>query len=150
MVEALKEQLASQLRTSLRERDKLSCSVIRSIIAAAKNAEIAQQKVIDDSGVIAVISKLAKQHRESIDAFKQGGRQDLVEQEEAELAILNKYLPQQMSRAEIEDFAKKVISEVKVVNFHDKGKVMARLMPQLKGKADGALINAVVTELLNQ
>jgi uncharacterized protein YqeY len=150
MAQTLKEQLTDQIKTSLRGGDKLKCTVIRSLMAAVKNAEIAQQKELDDNAVTAVVIKLVKQHHESIEAFKQGNRPELVTQEEAELAILNVYMPEQMSRAEIEGFAKKAIAEAGATGPHEKGKVMGRLMPQLKGKADGNLINTVVTELLSQ
>jgi uncharacterized protein YqeY len=150
MAQTLKEQLTDQIKTSLRGGDKLKCTVIRSLMAAVKNAEIAQQKELDDNAVTAVVIKLVKQHHESIEAFKQGNRPELVTQEEAELAILNVYMPEQMSRAEIEGFAKKAIAEAGATGPHEKGKVMGRLMPQLKGKADGNLINTVVTELLCQ
>jgi uncharacterized protein YqeY len=150
MAQTLKEQLTDQIKTSLRGGDKLKCTVIRSLMAAVKNAEIAQQKELDDNAVTAVVIKLVKQHHESIEAFKQGNRPELVAQEEAELAILNVYMPEQMSRAEIEGFAKKAIAEAGATGPHEKGKVMGRLMPQLKGKADGNLINTVVTELLRQ
>ena len=150
MVQTLKEQLTDQIKTSLRGGDKLKCTVIRSLMAAVKNAEIAQQKELDDNAVTAVVVKLVKQHHESIEAFKQGNRPELVAQEEAELAILNVYMPEQISRAEIEGFAKKAIAEVGATGPHEKGKVMGRLMPQLKGKADGNLINTVETELLSQ
>jgi len=150
MAQTLKEQLTDQIKTSLRGGDKLKCTVIRSLMAAVKNAEIAQQKELDDNAVTAVVIKLVKQHHESIEAFKQGNRPELVAQEEAELAILNVYMPEQMSRAEIEGFAKKAIAEAGATGPHEKGKVMGRLMPQLKGKADGNLINTVVTELLCQ
>ena len=150
MVQTLKEQLTDQIKTSLRGGDKLKCTVIRSLMAAVKNAEIAQQKELDDNAVTAVVVKLVKQHHESIEAFKQGNRPELVAQEEAELAILNVYMPKQISRAEIEGFAKKAIAEAGATGPHEKGKVMGRLMPQLKGKADGNLINTVVTELLSQ
>ncbi|MBG7617744.1 MAG: GatB/YqeY domain-containing protein [Chloroflexi bacterium] len=149
-MQTLKEQLTDQIKTSLRGGDKLKCTVIRSLMAAVKNAEIAQQKELDDNAVTAVVIKLVKQHHESIEAFKQGNRPELVAQEEAELAILNVYMPEQMSRAEIEGFAKKAIAEAGATGPHEKGKVMGRLMPQLKGKADGNLINTVVTELLSQ
>jgi uncharacterized protein YqeY len=117
-------------------------------MAAIKNAEIAQQVTLDDAGILGVIAKEARQRRESIEAFKQGNRQDLVTQEEAELAILNQYLPQQISREEIIAEARRVIEEVGARGPGDKRKVMPKLIAQLKGKADGRDINAVVTELL--
>ena len=144
----LKQKLVEDLKQALRGGDKVKRSVIRLVMAAIKNAEIAQQVTLDDADILGVIAKEARQRRESIEAFKQGNRQDLVTQEEAELAILNQYLPQQMSRQEIMAEARRVIEEVGARGTGDKGKVMPKLIAQLKGKADGREINAVVTELL--
>ena len=133
---------------ALKGRDKCRCSVIRLIMSAVHNSEIAKRASLEDTDILGVIAKEAKQRKESIEAFKQGDRQDLVAQEEAELAILNEYLPEQMSRDEIIAAARKAINEVGAQSLHDMGKVMGKLMPQLKGKAEGKVINEVVTELL--
>jgi len=113
-----------------------------------KNAEIDQQKTLDDAGILGVIDKEAKKRRESIEAFEKGNRQDLVTQEKAELAILLEYLPEQMSHEEIVVAARKVINESGATSPGDKGKVMSQLMPQLKGMAQGQEVSAVVSELL--
>ena len=117
-------------------------------MAAIKNAEIARQATLEDADVLGIIAKEARQRKESIEAFKQGNRQDLVAQEEAELAILQQYLPQQMTREQVIAEARRVIEEVGAQGLSDKGKVMPKLIAQLKGRADGREINAVVTELL--
>ena len=148
MEAALKQKLTDDLRQAIRGRDKLRSSVIRLIMAAIKNTEIAKQASLDEADILGIITKEARQRKESIEAFRQGDRQDLVAQEEAELAILQEYLPRQMSRDEIIAYARKVIDQVGAQGPRDKGKVMAQLIPQLKGKADGREINAVVTELL--
>ena len=145
----LKQKLSDDLKKAIRGRDKLRCSVIRMAMAAIKNAEIAKQTALEEADILGLIAKEARQHKESIEAFKQGDRQDLVAQEEAEMAILKEYLPEQISRDEIIAAARKVIDEVGAQGSGDKGKVMGKLIPQLKGKADGREINAVVTELLS-
>ena len=145
----LKQKLADDLKQSLRSGSKVRCAVIRLVMAAIKNAEIARQSELDDSDVLGIIAKEVRQRKESIEAFRQGNRQDLVAQEEAELAVLNEYLPQQMTREEIITAARKVIDEVGARGLGDKGKVMPKLIAQLKGRADGREINAVVTELLS-
>jgi len=145
---ALKQKLSDDLKQAIRGRDKLRSSVIRLIMAAIKNAEIAKQASLDEADILGIITKEARQRKESIEAFRQGDRQDLVAQEEAELAILKDYLPRQISRDEIIAYARKVIDQVGAQGPRDKGKVMTQLIPQLKGKADGREINAVVTELL--
>jgi uncharacterized protein YqeY len=118
-------------------------------MSAIHNAEIARQAPFDDSDILGVISKEVKQRRESIEAFKQGNRPDLVNKEEAEMAILQGYLPQQMTRQQIVEAARKVIAEVGAASPADKGKVMPRLIAQLKGRAEGREINEVVSELLS-
>jgi len=118
-------------------------------MSAIKNAEIAKRDNLEEADVIGVIAKEARQRQESIDAFKQGNRQDLVDQEEAELAILQEYLPQQAGREEIVAAAQQIIADVGAEGLRDKGKVMPRLIAQFKGKADGREINDIVTELLN-
>ena len=145
----LKQKLADDLKQALRGGDKVKCSVIRLLVSAIHNTEIARQAKLEDADIYGVIAKEVRQRQESIDAFKQGKRDDLVAREEAELAILQGYLPQQMSREEIVAEVQKVIAEVGASGPGDKGKVMPKLIAQLKGKADGRLINEVVTELLS-
>jgi uncharacterized protein YqeY len=144
----LKEKLNSDLKQALRDRDKIRTSCIRLVLSAVKNTEIAKGAELEETDILGVIAKEAKQRKESIEAFKRGNRQDLVAQEEAELAILMEYLPKQMSRDEIITAARKIIDEVGAQGPGDKGKVMGKLIPQLKGRAEGGQINAVVSELL--
>ena len=150
MAAALKQKLTDDLRQAMRQGDKVTSSVIRLVMAAIKNSEIARQAELDDRDILGVIAKQVRQCQESIEAFKQGNRQDLVAKEEAELAILKAYLPEQMTRQEIVTAASRVIDEVGAQGPGDMGKVMARLMTQLKGRADGREVNAVVTELLGR
>ncbi len=144
----LKERLSNDLKQSLRSRDKLRCSTIRLLLAAIKNTEIARQVTLDDASILGVIAKEIKQRQESIEAFKKGNRPDLVAKEEAEMAVLSAYLPKQASHDEIIALAKKIIDEAGAKGLGDKGKVMPKIIAELRGKADGREINAVVTELL--
>lgn len=146
---SLKERLSSDLKQAMRGGDKVRRSVIRLVLAAVHNAEIARQAALEDSDVLGIIAKEARQREESIEAFKKGNRQDLVAQEEAEMAVLQEYLPRQMTRDEVIAEARRVIEEVGAQGPRDKGKVMPKLIAQLKGRADGREINAVVTELLS-
>lgn len=147
----LEQKLREDLKDALRQGDKSRVSVVRLVLAGIKNAEIAKGAgvILEDGDILGVIAKEARQHQESIDAFRKGNRSDLVAKEEAELAILQRYLPKQMSREEIVAAARQVITEVGARGPADKGKVMPRLVAQLKGKADGREVNAVVTELLS-
>jgi uncharacterized protein YqeY len=144
----LKQKLTGELKQAMRDGDKLKLSVLRMVMSSVQNAEIARKTTLEDMDVLGIIAKEVKQRRESIEAFRQGNRQDLVAQEEAELTLLQGYLPEQVSRDEIIAEARRVIEEVSAQGPGDKGKVMSRLMAKLKGKADGREINAVVTELL--
>ena len=149
MEASLKQNLMDDLKQAMRGRDEVRRSVIRLVMAAIKNAEIARHAAVDDGDILGIIAKEARQRHESIEAFRQGNRQDLVAWEEAELAVLQQYLPQQMTRDEVMEAARRVIEEVGASGLSDKGKVMPKLIAQLKGRADGREINAVVTELLS-
>ncbi len=144
----MQDRLLSDLKQAMKTGDKMRQSVIRLARAEIQNAEKAQGKPLDDPGVIDVLSKEAKKRRESIAEFSKAHRQDLVAQEEAELAILLEYLPPQLSREEIVAAARSVIEELGAQGPGDKGRVMGKLMPQLKGKAEGRLVSEVVAELL--
>jgi len=145
---SLKDRLAEDLKDAIRSGDERRKIAIRLVVAGVKNAEVAQGAPLDDSGVLKVISKEANRHRESIDQFRKGGRQDLVAQEETELVILHPYLPPAMSRDEIMEAARAVIAQVAARGPADKGKVMPVLIAQLAGRAEGRDINEVVTQLL--
>lgn len=145
---ALQDKLTDDLKNAMKKGDKLRLSVIRMVRARIKNMEIEQGAALDDAGVLKGITKEVKQHKESITAFRDGDRSDLVAKEEAELAILLEYLPLQMPREEIAAAASQIIAEVGAQGPSDRGKVMGKLMAQLSGKADGSEVNAVVSELL--
>ena len=148
MESGLKEKLNGDLRQAMKAGDNLKRSVLRLVLAAVHNAEIARQSALENGDILGIIAKEARQREESIAAFKQGNRSDLVAQEEAELAILQGYLLKQMTRDEIVAEARRIIDEVGAKGPGDKGRVMPRIIAQLKGKADGREINTVVTELL--
>ncbi len=145
---ALKDTLAGDLKDAIRGRDERRKTAIRLVMAAVKNAEVAGGSALEDAGVLKVISKEVRRHRESIEGFQKGGRQDLVDQEEAELAVLLSYLPPAMSREEIVKAAREVIAQAGARGPADKGKVMPILISQLAGRAEGREVNEVVTELL--
>lgn len=144
----LKEKLDEDLKTALRAKDEVRKSVLRMLRSELHNEEIAVRGPIGEDGVLAVISRQARKNRESIFEFRKGGREDLVQKEMAELDILGEYLPTQLNHDDISAIALKTIQEVGAAGPNDKGKVMGTLMPQVKGKADGAMVNSIVVELL--
>ena len=144
----MKDKLNADLKQALRAGEKIRLLVIRLVLSAVNNAEIARQAKLSDADILGVIAKEAKQREESIVAYRQGNRLDLVSQEEAELAILKTYLPEQAPREDIVAEARKVIAEVGAQGPRDKGKVMPKLIATFKGRAEGRIINDVVTELL--
>ena len=146
----LQERLRADLRGALRAGDKPRVLVLRLILSALGYAEIDKGQPLDGSGILGIIAKEASRHRESIEAFRKGNRPDLVAQEEAELSVIQEYLPQPVTREEIAVAARLVIAEVRARGLQDKGKVMPHLIAQLKGRAEGKEINAVVSELLAQ
>lgn len=144
----LKESIQEALKGALKRQERIEVSALRLLLSEIKNAEIAQQKQADDSKVLDIIAKEVRRRRESIEAFRKGNRGDLVAQEEAELAVLLRYLPKQMSREEIIAAAQQAIGAVSAKGPNDKGRVMSQLMPQLKGRADGKEVSEIVSKLL--
>jgi uncharacterized protein YqeY len=145
---SLKDKLTEDLKKAMRQGDERRRSTLRLVMAAIKNAEIEKRRELDTGELLAVIAKEAKQRRESIAQFERGGRQGLADREKAELQILLAYLPEQLSRKEIEAQARQIIEEVGATSPAQMGQVMRQLMPLMKGKADGKLVNQVVKELL--
>ena len=145
---SLKQRLAADLKEAMRQRDERRRDVLRLTLAALHNAEIAARLELDEAGVMGVLAREAKLRRESIEEFRKAARQDLVEKEERELAVLSAYLPQQLSREEIAQAARQLIQETGATGPSDIGKVMPVLMQQVRGRADGRAVNEVVRELL--
>jgi len=144
----LKDKLLSDMHNAMRKGDRTRVSVLRLLRSSIGYEEINKSRDLDDAGVIDIVTREIRQRRESIEMYRQGKRQDLVDKEEAELIILQEYLPAQLGSEELVNLAKQVIQEVGAGGPKDKGKVMGRLMPQVRGKADGAAVNQVVTKLL--
>jgi uncharacterized protein len=146
----LQIKITEDIKQAMKAGDTVTRDTLRMLLSSVKNAANAKLAPLDESEVVAVVAKDVKRHLESIDAFKKGNRPDLVAKEEAEMAILQKYMPAQIGRDEIVKVVKEVIAAVGAKGPGDKGKVMQQVMPRLKGKAEGKDINDVVTQLLNQ
>ena len=133
----------------MKAKDGNRVSVLRFLLSSIRNREIEKKGALDDEEVLAEITSSAKRRRESMEAFKEGGRTDLVRKEESELAILQEYLPAQLSHEEIRAIVQEVAAAVGATTSSDLGKVMKDLMPRLRGKADGKLVNEIVREILS-
>jgi uncharacterized protein YqeY len=144
----LKETLTADYKQAMKDGDKLKVSTIRMVFAGVKNEEIAKRSELTEEEFLTVLAREARQRKESIEEFGKGGRQDLVEKEERELSIIESYLPEQLSEDEVRDMIDRTIQEVGATSAGDLGKVMGKLMPLLKGKADGKKVNQMVRERL--
>jgi uncharacterized protein YqeY len=145
----LEERLMADLKDAMRNREELRVSTIRYARAALANEAIEKRRPLTEDEVIGVLTRQVKQRRESIAEFTKGNRPDLATKEQREIDVLMDYLPRQMSREEIIDAARATINEVGAAGPNDFGKVMSRLAPALKGRADGKLVGEVVRELLS-
>ncbi|MRR17850.1 MAG: GatB/YqeY domain-containing protein [Deltaproteobacteria bacterium] len=139
-----------QMVTAAKAKDKIRLSAIRMLKTALHNKEIDLMRPLSETETMQILSGLVKQRKDSIEQFAKGGRNDLVEKEEAELKILQEFMPQQMSDEDVEGIIRKAIAEVGAVSVKDMGKVMKVLMPQITGKADGKAAGEKVKALLSQ
>lgn len=147
---SLKDQLTKDLQDAMRSGDELKKTTIRMVRAAIKNAEIAKIGELDDAGVENVMRKEIKQRRESAEEYERANRLDLAGKERAEATLIEAYLPQQMSQADIEAEVRGIVSEVGASGPRDMNKVMPVAMSRLKGRAEGRLVNKVVTSVLSE
>lgn len=145
---SIKSQLQDDLKEALRARDERRKNVIRMALAAIVNAEVERGGELGDGDVVAVLQKEARRRQETIAELRQANRPELLAEEEAELEILEQYLPRLLSREEIGQEARRVIAELGATGMGQMGAVMRQLMSELKGRADGRLVNEVVRELL--
>ncbi len=146
---ALKEQLDAEMKAALKGKDALKLSVIRMLKSAVKYREIEVMKPLDDSGVLAVISSEIKRHKDSVEQYRAGNRQDLVDKEEAEIKILQAWLPAQLSQDELRAKVDAAIRVTGAQGPKDMGAVMKALMPELQGRADGKAVSELVKALLS-
>ncbi len=143
----------ADLTQAMKDKDQDKLKVLRSLKAKLLEREISERKegeaTLSDEQTIEVLMKAAKQRKESIEQFEEGGREDLVASEEAELEIINSYLPKMLSEEEVRDIAREKIEALGAENMADMGKVMGAMMQELKGKAEGSLVSKVVKEELS-
>ena len=145
---SLKEQLTTDMKEAMKSHDKDRLAVIRMVSGAIRQQEIDGQKELSDEDVIAVMSKEIKMRKDSIEEFKKGGREDLIAKTQAEIDVLMPYMPAQLSEDEVRELVKAAVAETGAATPKDMGKVMGALMPKVKGRADGKLVNTLVRSML--
>lgn len=144
----LKEKIEHDLIDSMKAHDENKLSVLRMLKSAIKNIEIAKQKDLEEADVLQVIQSQIKSRRDSIDLYNKGGRPELAEKEESEIKILIEYLPEQLGEEEIKAIVAKAVTELGAAGMQDMGKVMGKIMPEVRGKADSTLVSQIVKESL--
>ncbi|KAB3530759.1 GatB/YqeY domain-containing protein [Alkaliphilus serpentinus] len=144
----LKERLAADLKEAMKEKDNLRKNVVTMIRSDIKQVEVDKRVELNDEEIIDIITRQVKQRKDALEEFTRGGREDLVAQTQDELKILMTYLPEQLSEEEIAKIVSETVKELNATSIKEMGKVMAALMPKLKGRADGKLVNQFVKEHL--
>jgi uncharacterized protein YqeY len=144
----LSERIESAMRDAMRARDERRTQTLRMAMAAAHNQRIARGRELTDEEVVDVVARQVKQRRESIELYRAGGREDRAADEEAEAAILTEFLPQQLTADEIEALVRVAVAETGASGAADLGRVMGRVSPQTKGRADGKLVSDIARRLL--
>lgn len=144
----LRDTLDSDLKDAMRNKEALKRTVLRTMLSEIRNAEINSQTTLDNEGIISVLTKQVQQRKDSVEAYAAANRQDLVDKETEEINIISVYLPEQLPVEEIEEIIKTAISEMGASSLSDMGKVMGLVMPQVRGRADGKIVNTIVTEKL--
>jgi uncharacterized protein YqeY len=148
MARSLKDRITEEMKDAMRAKDAPRLSTIRMLLAAIKQREVDERIVLDDTAVVGIVDKLIKQRKDSVAAFAQAGRTDLVDKESAEIAVLETYLPARLSEQEIADAVQRIVAQTGAAGPADIGKVMGAAKAQLGGKADMALVSAAVKKAL--
>ena len=149
MSSTLKPQLTTDMKSSMKSGDKKRLGVVRLMLAAIKQIEVDERIELDDTRILAVLDKMAKQRRESISHYSDAGRDDLVAVEQAEIEIIQEYLPEALSEAEINDLVEQSIAATGAATIKDMGKLMGVLKPQLQGRADMGKVSQLIKSRLS-
>jgi len=142
-------QLKDEMKNAMRAKDKVALGVIRMALSAIKQVEIDDKIVLDDAGIIGVLTKMVKQRKDSIKMFTDGGRDELAAKEATEITVIEKFLPQPLSADEISALIAQAITDTGATSMADMGKVMATLKPQMQGKADLGKVSGEIRAALN-
>ena len=146
---SLKQRINDDIKSAMRSHEKKRLVTLRMITAAIKQKEVDERIELNDSQVLAIIDKLIRQHKDSIEQYESAGRTDLVDKEKAELAIVRNYLPQQLSEDEVRKLVQAAIASTAAESMKDMGKVMGLLKPELQGRTDMTLVSNMVKSLLS-
>jgi uncharacterized protein YqeY len=146
----LKDRITEDMKNAMRARESERLSTIRMLLAAMKQREVDERIVLDDTAVVGIVDKLVKQRKDSVTAFRQGGREDLAVKEEAEIVVLEAYLPQRLSPAAIGEQVAAIVAELGATGPGDMGRVMAAAKVRLGGQAEMALVSAAVKQALTK
>jgi uncharacterized protein YqeY len=146
---SLKDKLADDLKSAMKNKDTIRKNVVQMVRAGVLQIEKDKKITLDDEGVLDVIAKQLKQRRDSLPDYEKSGREDLISELKSEMDVLMEYLPQQLTREELEVIVKEAVSETGASSMKDMGKVMAAVMPKTKGRADGKVINEIAKNLLS-
>jgi uncharacterized protein YqeY len=149
MPSAILDTLLADIKAAMKAQEKDKLLALRTLHSEIKNLELIDQKVLDDANIAAIVAKAIKQRAESIEQYTNAGRTDLVTVEKMQMNLFKKYLPAQLTKEEIEDIVVKAVAEANALGKQDMGKVMKLVMPQVKGKADGKLVNEIVAAKLD-
>jgi len=144
----LKEKIDEDIKSAMKTREELKLSALRMLKSAIGNAEIAKKKTLVDEDIISLLQTAVKQRKDSAEQFGAGNRPELAEKEKAEIKILEAYLPAQLGEQEVRELVAKAVADTGAAGAKDIGKVMGKLMPLVKGRADGGLVNRLVREIL--
>lgn len=143
------DQLNQDMKQAMKDKEALKLSVIRMLKAALKNEEIHQGRTLTEDDELAILTRELKQRQDSLHEFEKAGRSDLAEKTRLEIEVVKSYLPEELSEDELREMIREAISQVSATSKKDMGKVMSILMPKVKGRADGKLVNQMVSELLS-
>ncbi len=146
--DSIKDRLSADIKAAMKAGDKVRLATLRNIHAAIKQREVDERVELDDAAVLSVLDKRAKQHRESLEAYRAAGRDDLADQEAAELAVLEIYLPAPLSETELDELIDSAITESGASSMREMGQVMGLIKPQVQGRADMSAVSARVKERL--
>ncbi|MCG8087899.1 MAG: GatB/YqeY domain-containing protein [Candidatus Thiodiazotropha taylori] len=144
----LKQRIQDDVKTAMKAKDKESLGTLRLITAAIKQREVDERAELDDSQVLAILDKMIKQRRDSVEQYESAGRQELADQEKSEIAIIEEYLPAGLSDEEVAGMIESAIQEVGAAGMQDMGKVMGKLKPQMQGRADMGKVSGLVKQKL--